>query len=201
MIVSQEMTMPSRREFLRRAATIGMGCASAHALAASDRPTAARDASESCFRTRGAVLVVNDMETYDWPTLAKAAGLTTLATHIRPTEIAAFVTTDLGQKFLDQCRQHGLEVEHELHALGDLLPRELFEKDKAMFRMDGKGSGCATTTCASTPCRHSRWRRRRRRITPGSCPRPRAGTSTGLTTACPCAGVRSVAGIRTATRH
>ena len=131
--------MLSRREFLRRAATIGMGCASAHALAASDRPTAARDTSEPFFRTRGAVLVVKDMETYDWPTLAKAAGLTTLATHIRPGEIAAFVKTDLGQKFLDQCRQHGLEVEHELHALGDLLPRELFEKDKEMFRMDEQG--------------------------------------------------------------
>jgi hypothetical protein len=37
-IVSQEMTRLSRREFLRRAATIGMGYASAHALAASDRP-------------------------------------------------------------------------------------------------------------------------------------------------------------------
>jgi hypothetical protein len=79
------------------------------------------------------------METYDWPALAKAAGLTTLATHIRPSEIAAFVKTDPGQKFLDQCRQHGLEVEHELHALGDLLPRELFEKDKEMFRMDEQG--------------------------------------------------------------
>jgi len=55
-IVSQEMSMLSKREFLRRAATIGMGGASAHALAASDRPTAARDASEPFFRTRGAVL-------------------------------------------------------------------------------------------------------------------------------------------------
>ncbi len=75
------MTMLSKREFLRHAATIGMGRASAHALAASDSPTAARDASESIFRTRGAVLVVKDMETtHDWPTLVNAAGLTTLTT-------------------------------------------------------------------------------------------------------------------------
>jgi len=79
------------------------------------------------------------METYDWPALAKEAGLTTLATHIRPSEIAAFVKTDAGQKFIEKCRQQGLQLEHELHALEDLLPRELFEKDKDMFRMDDQG--------------------------------------------------------------
>ena len=36
------------------------------------------------------MLVVKDMETLDWPARAKRAGLTTLATHIRPSEIAAF---------------------------------------------------------------------------------------------------------------
>lgn len=91
------------------------------------------------FLTRGAVLVVKDMETLDWPALAQACGLTTLATHIRPSEIAAFVKTNAGQRFLDRCRRHHLEVEHELHALGDLLPRELFDKDPAMFRMDEQG--------------------------------------------------------------
>jgi hypothetical protein len=85
------------------------------------------------------VLVVKDMETYDWPALAKSAGLTTLATHIRPSEIAAFVKTEGGQNFLDACRRQGLAVEHELHALGDLLPRDLFNTDREMFRMDEQG--------------------------------------------------------------
>jgi hypothetical protein len=33
------------------------------------------------FLTRGVVLVTRDIETLDWPTRAKAAGLTTIATH------------------------------------------------------------------------------------------------------------------------
>jgi len=91
------------------------------------------------FQSRGAVLVVKDMQTLDWPALAKEAGLTTLATHIKPSEIAAFVRTEAGEKFLAGCRRHGLEVEHELHALEDLLPRGLFDKDQTMFRMGDDG--------------------------------------------------------------
>ena len=91
------------------------------------------------FKTRGAVLVVRDMETYDWPTLAKESGLTTLATHIRPAEIAAFMKKDAGRRFVEECRRLGITVEHELHAMVDLLPRELFDKDRNLFRMDDKG--------------------------------------------------------------
>jgi hypothetical protein len=91
------------------------------------------------FLTRGAVLVVKDMETLDWPARAKRAGLTTLATHIRPSEIAAFVETEAGQDFLDDCRREGLHVEHELHAMNDLLPRSLFDKDPSLFPMNDDG--------------------------------------------------------------
>jgi hypothetical protein len=51
------MVRLSRREFLRRAATIGMGCAGAGGLLAGATPPAA-DASEPFFGTRGAVPVV-----------------------------------------------------------------------------------------------------------------------------------------------
>jgi hypothetical protein len=131
--------MFSKRAFLRRVAVLGLGCAGASGRGVGGDADAASGVGESFFLTRGAVLVVRDMETYDWPALAKAAGLTTLATHIKPSEIAAFVKTEAGHKFLDACRKHGLEVEHELHALGDLLPRELFDKDKELFRMDAQG--------------------------------------------------------------
>jgi len=119
------------------AAGSGLG---AGALLAADRPVTTPDTGEPFFTTRGAVLVVRDMETYDWPALAHEVGLTTLATHIRPAEIAAFVKTEAGQRFLAECQSHGLAVEHELHALADLLPRELFEKDRTMFRMDEQGA-------------------------------------------------------------
>lgn len=89
--------------------------------------------------TRGVVLVTRDIETLDWPTRAKAAGLTTIATHIFPQEIVDFLATGPGQRFLEQCRELGLHVEHELHAMGELLPRELFDRNPEMFRMDESG--------------------------------------------------------------
>jgi hypothetical protein len=96
-------------------------------------------AEEPLFTTRGVVLVVKDLETLDWPERAQAAGLTTIGTHIRPSEIARFVKTDKGRSFLERCRRLGIAVEHELHAMSDLLPRALFEKDPTMFPLDDKG--------------------------------------------------------------
>lgn len=122
----------NRRRFLKSAAALP---AVAGALAA----CATRRTGGRSFLTRGAVVVVRDMETLDWPALAHTAGLTTLATHIRPAEIAAFLGTEVGHRFLEGCRRHRLEVEHELHALGDLLPRSLFERNPEMFRMDTEG--------------------------------------------------------------
>jgi hypothetical protein len=45
----------------------------------------------------------------------------------------------MGQHFLESCRRLGLEVEYELHAMSELLPRRLFKKDRSLFRMDDKG--------------------------------------------------------------
>ncbi|MCL4694864.1 MAG: DUF4838 domain-containing protein, partial [Candidatus Hydrogenedentes bacterium] len=101
---------------------------------------AASDVAAPQFTTRGAILGVRDMETYDWPALAASAGLTTLATHVTPSEVAAFMNTETGQQFRENCTKYGIEIEHELHALGDLLPRSLFEKNPEMFRMDDAGN-------------------------------------------------------------
>jgi hypothetical protein len=48
------------------------------------------------------------------------------------------VKTERGRWFLEECRQRGLQVEHELHAMSDLLPRSLFDKNPAMFPMNDK---------------------------------------------------------------
>jgi hypothetical protein len=91
------------------------------------------------FTTRGVVLSTNDLNTLDWPKIAKEAGLTTIATHITPSRVAAFIQSSNGQKFLKECKELGLEVEHELHAINDLLPRDLFKEDSGMFRMNEEG--------------------------------------------------------------
>jgi len=107
--------------------------------AAAAEPAGAPSGAESFFLTRGVVLVIQDLRTLDWPARAKRAGLTTLATHIFPHEVAAFIQSDQGRKFLDACAQQGIRVEHELHAMSDLLPRTLFDKDPAMFPMNDRG--------------------------------------------------------------
>ena len=37
--------------------------------------------------------------------------------------------SDAGQSFLAKCGQLGLQVEYELHAMKELLPRDLFPND------------------------------------------------------------------------
>jgi hypothetical protein len=104
------------------------------------------------FHTRGVVLVTRDIATLDWPTRAKAAGLTTIATHIFPQEIVDFLATDPGLRFLEQCRDLGLQVEHELHAMGEFLPRDLFDRNPEMFRMDEDGERVREDNlCLSSP--------------------------------------------------
>lgn len=95
------------------------------------------------FQTRGLVLDVNDLSTVDWPKRAREAGLTTLATHITPSQVAEFIQSERGKQFLEECKTYGIDVEHELHSMGDLLPRSLFEEDSTMFRMNEEGKRVA----------------------------------------------------------
>jgi len=103
------------------------------------------------FKTRGVVLSANELTTVDWPTRAKNAGLTTIGIHISPSQIADFIKSDEDQAFLEQCDCLGIIVEHELHAMRDLLPRDLFHKDTTLFRMNEQGQRVPDFNC----CAHS----------------------------------------------
>jgi len=130
----------SRRDFLKG---LGGGLVATEADGADAvrvQTVRGKDAPDSpFFLTRGVVLVIQDLRTLDWPERARRAGLTTLATHIFPHEVAAFIQSEAGQTFLRRCGELGLHVEHELHAMSDLLPRQLFEQDPTMFPMNEKG--------------------------------------------------------------
>lgn len=102
-----------------------------------------RSTNDPAFRTRGIILDVNDLSTVDWPKLAKEVGLTTIGTHITPSQVAEFYRSEKGKSFVASCREHGIEIEHELHAIGDLLPRSLFEKNPNLFRMNAEGQRMA----------------------------------------------------------
>ncbi len=88
---------------------------------------------------RGVVLSVQDLETVDWPELAHENGINTIGTHIFPEQVAAFIESEKGRRFLADCKKYDIKVEHQLHAIGQLLPRESFADDPTMFRMDENG--------------------------------------------------------------
>ena len=91
------------------------------------------------FQMRGVVLCVEDLETVDWPRLAHENGINTIGTHITPMQVLNFIQSEKGEKFLSDCKKYGIHIEHQLHAMGELLPRELFFEDSTMFRMNEAG--------------------------------------------------------------
>ena len=111
----------------------------------------ARADKASDFSMKGVVLSVEDLETVDWPKIAKENGINTIGTHISPSQVLEFIRSEKGRVFLDECSAYGIDVEHQLHAMGELLPRSLFEEDSTMFRMDADGRRVADFNC----CAHS----------------------------------------------
>lgn len=105
------------------------------------------------FATRGVVLVPEDLTLEDSPERAKRAGLSTSGIHHQnsPGAVVRWVKSNVGQRFLEQCRKLGLQVEYELHAMKELLPRSLFGKNPELFRMDEKGRRTPDANC----CVHS----------------------------------------------
>lgn len=103
------------------------------------------------WQMKGLVLHVDDLSTVDWPKLAHENGINTIGTHIFPGQVLEFIQSESGQAFLEGCRKYGIDVEHQLHAMSELLPRELFEQDPEMFRMNKEGERVRDFNC----CVHS----------------------------------------------
>lgn len=104
--------------------------------------------SRNATATRGVVVSARDLSgAFDWPRLAHEAGLTTIATHIGPRDVMPFITSGRGERFLDACARYGLQVEHELHAIDWLLPRDMFSSDPSFFRMNAKGERTPDSNC------------------------------------------------------
>ena len=111
-------------------------------------------AEQPTFLTRGVVLLPEDLSLADWPERARKAGLTTIGIHHQnsPQAVIRWIKQDTGQRFLEQCRKIGLEVEYELHAMKELLPRGLFNKRPELFRMTDSGERKPDANC----CVHSK---------------------------------------------
>jgi hypothetical protein len=116
---------------------------------ADDRSPQTAMGTQSRFDTRGVVLLPSDLTLAGWPERAAQAGLNTVALHA-PQQLevlAVFIRGDVGQQFLAGCRRLGLRVEYELHAMSDLLPRELFDQDATLFRTDDTGQRTPDFNC------------------------------------------------------
>jgi len=107
----------------------------------------ARADKKSPLKMTGVVLSVQDLETVDWPRVAKKNGINTIGTHITPSQVLGFIDSERGRAFMGECDSLGIYVEHQLHAMGDLLPRDLFGEDSTMFRMDKNGRRTADFNC------------------------------------------------------
>jgi hypothetical protein len=146
---SNRITM-NRRQFIKAAGNC-MLIACARDFLMPSEP--ASQISAPWFKTRGVVLVPEDFSLGDWPERAARAGLTTLALHHQnsPQAVVKFVESEAGQDVLGRCKRLGLQVEYELHAMKELLPRALFAKERSLFRMDDQGERVADYNC----CVHS----------------------------------------------
>lgn len=103
------------------------------------------------WQMRGLVLSTAELSEVDWPAMAHETGINTIGTHITPSEVLDFMQTPAGKRFVRECDSLGITVEHQLHAMGELLPRDLFGQDSTMFRMDENGRRTPDYNC----CAHS----------------------------------------------
>src|SRR5258708_7971952 len=99
--------MSSRRNFLKGSASVLLAAASASAEPAAGSP-------RPFFRTRGVVLVPEDLTLTEWPDLAHRAGLTTIALHhgVSAQAVVRATQSVAGRRFLDRCHTLGLQVEY-----------------------------------------------------------------------------------------
>lgn len=138
--------MNSRRDFIKKAGLSAILLAQPGLFACSSKGKEEVSDSTPFIKTRKVIIAWEDL-TLDWASLAHKAGLTTLGI----TVAEGVKSSEKWQKFLKDCRKYNIEIEHDQHAMGQLLPRNLFEKNPEMFRMNEKGERVPDYNC----CAHS----------------------------------------------
>ncbi len=107
---------------------------------------------------RGVVVYPSDIRTLgleEWGRRIDLAGLDVIGLHAATSNdpidtLEAFIRSRLGRDFLLLCKERGVAVEYELHALETLLPRSLYETHPELFREDENGERVADYNCCFT---------------------------------------------------
>ncbi|MBI3860992.1 MAG: DUF4838 domain-containing protein [Planctomycetia bacterium] len=135
------MQNPKLRTLTRRG-FVGAAAAGLVALS-TGRPRGSSQAAPADVAApiRGVVMVPETLTLENWPGRAKQAGLNTFVLHHpeSPEALLQYVRSDPGKVLLAQCTAARINVEFDFHAMRDLVPRELFDKDPSLFRMDDQG--------------------------------------------------------------
>lgn len=95
----------------------------------------------------GVVVYPNDITSVgldEWENRIRQSGINLIGLHAATVNdpidtLEAFIKGSTGKKFLEMCGRMGVDVEYELHALQNLLPRDLFESHPEYFREDTAG--------------------------------------------------------------
>jgi hypothetical protein len=132
---------------LTRRQAIGSGVAAAATLCAPQFSAAKPEPRSGA--TRGVILYPFDLSLSDWPERAAKAEINTIALHAarRLDVLADFIRAEAGQNFLAKCQRLNIQVEYELHAMGELLSRELYYQDPTLFRLDESGLRNVDANC------------------------------------------------------
>lgn len=130
--------MVTRRDFIKLigAAGLSVGCGISTGASGAG---ADKGRAKMQFQNRGVVISPDDLTLADWPERASRAGLTVIALGAAPSVLVKFIGADAGKAFLAKCRKLGLQVEYEMHAMFELLPRSLFAESPDLFRVDDEG--------------------------------------------------------------
>ncbi len=83
----------------------------------------------------------------EWEKRIRLSGINLIGIHAATVNdpldsLESFIKSDLGQDFLKLCSKMEVDVEYELHALQNMLPRELFDTHPEYFREDEDGLRC-----------------------------------------------------------
>lgn len=99
----------------------------------------------SPIKYRSVILTTHDLLEPRWAAEMAGAGLNTLLLHaVRLPhdidELINFRNSDAGRRLSGKCREHGIQVEYQMHTASWLIPRMLFHESPELFRMDLRGN-------------------------------------------------------------
>ncbi len=102
----------------------------------------------SAIDYRSVILTPQDLTETRWVPAMAQAGLNSLMLHAAtlPADVEQLITfrhSDAGRRLADQCREHGIGIEYQMHTASWLVPRIAFHEHPEWFRMDLRGERVA----------------------------------------------------------